>query len=130
MSSLAHIQNHNKFYIMIRLFSLLAILICSTTLSFGQNKKETLTEKIKVQGVCDQCKKRIEDAAYIPGVRRADWDKSSKVLTVTYRSPKTSLEEIDKNIAKSGHTTEFTKADDSVYANLPSCCAYNEREDH
>ena len=39
-----------------------------------------------VNGVCEQCKKRIEDAAYAKGVKYADWDVDTHLLTLKYDS--------------------------------------------
>ena len=111
-----------------RFAGILAILICFLTASFAQDKKDISTEKIKVSGTCGQCKKRIEDAAYAPGVKRAEWDKNAQELTVTYRPSKTSVKEIEQKIAAAGHDAGSTKASDERYNNLPECCAY--KNDH
>lgn len=109
-----------------RITGILALLICSLNFSFAQDKKDITTEKVKVSGTCDQCKKRIENAAYINGVKRAEWDKDSKELTVTYRPSKTSLKKIEENIAKAGHDAGEVKTTDNQYNQLPECCAYKE----
>lgn len=108
-----------------RIIGIIALFLSFTSLSFAQDK-DIATEKIKVSGNCSQCKKRIENAAYIGGVKRAEWDKSSKVLTVTYRPSKTSLTRIEENIAKAGHDAGEVKATDEDYGKLPECCAYKE----
>jgi periplasmic mercuric ion binding protein len=106
----------------------IAFLILSCSLSFAQEKKDIATEKIKVSGTCGQCKKRIESAAYIGGVKRAEWDKASKELTITYRPSKTSLIKIEESVAKAGHDAGEVKASDANYNKLPECCAY--KQDH
>jgi mercuric ion binding protein len=111
-----------------RISGIIALLILSFTLSFAQEKKDIVTEKIKVSGTCGQCKKRIEDAAYIGGVKRAEWDKTTKELTVTYKSSKTSLLKIEEHIAQAGHDAGEVKANDGDYKKLPECCAY--KHDH
>ncbi len=82
------------------------------------------TETFKVEGNCGMCQKRIEDAAYIKGVKRADWNKEDRMLTVVYRASKTSPEAIQKRIAKAGHSTEKITATESDYKKLPECCQY------
>jgi len=89
-------------------------------------KSSTVTEKITVQGVCNMCKERIEEAAYLPGVKRAEWDKTSHQLTVTFRSDKVSLTKIEQNIAKAGHDAGPLKAANKDYQSLPNCCAYRD----
>lgn len=114
-----------------RISGIIAILLCCFVSSFAQDKKDIATEKVKVSGTCGQCKKRIENAAYISGVKRAEWDKDSKELTVTYRPSKTSLKKIEESVAKAGHDAGEVKAVDSDYNKLPECCAYkNDHADH
>ena len=84
----------------------------------------TKTETLKVSGNCDMCKARIEKAAKIDGVSKAEWDKKSKVLSVTYDPAKTNIDPVGKKVAAAGHDTEKIKADDKAYSSLPSCCKY------
>ncbi len=111
-----------------RILSFIAAALLLTSSVLAQDKKDILTEKIIVKGTCNQCKKRIEDAAYANGVKRAEWDKKTKELTVTYRPAKTSLQEIEQRIAVAGHDAGSVKASDSAYNQLPECCAY--KHDH
>ncbi|MGN6566988.1 MAG: heavy-metal-associated domain-containing protein [Flavipsychrobacter sp.] len=99
------------------------ITILFSTQIFAQNK-DIVTEHYQVNGVCEQCKKRIEDAAYIKGVKHAEWDVKTHDLTVVYRPSKTSAEEILKSVAKAGHDNEKVQATDKDYKDLPSCCYY------
>lgn len=106
-------------------------LLTLSTFAFGQGKTSKVqTEKIHVTGVCNDCKERIENAAYLPGVKRADWDKQTQELIVSYKPAKVSLEQIEKSIANAGHDAGTIKASDSAYAQLPSCCAYKEEKTH
>jgi copper chaperone CopZ len=103
-------------------FIVLISLLLSSILSFAQS--DTKTETFKVDGNCDMCKKRIENAAYVKGVKRADWDKENHSLTVIYRPSKISSEAIQQNIAKAGHSTEKVEAAETDYKKLPVCCQY------
>ncbi len=85
------------------------------------------TEKIKVLGNCDLCKARIEKAAKVDGVMKAEWNKDTKILTLMYHPSMISIDAVQKKIAAAGHDTGKYKADDKVYAQLPGCCQY-ERE--
>lgn len=91
--------------------------------SFAQSG-DVKTETFKVEGNCGMCKKRIEDAAYVKGVKRADWNKEDHILTVVYRPSKTSAENIHQAIAKAGHSTATSAAADADYKKLPECCQY------
>lgn len=98
--------------------------------SFVANAKEKNSDvalsktELKVSGNCEMCKSRIESAALsIAGVQKANWDKSSKLLTIEAQV-KTLKEEVSSAIALEGHDTELRKSLDQAYANLPACCLY------
>lgn len=95
-----------------------------------KTSKTTQTANIRVEGSCNMCKKRIEEAAYIQGVKRAEWNKDSKELKVVYNSKKTSIANIEQNVAKAGHDAGEVKATKEQYEKLPACCAYGEVGDH
>lgn len=105
-----------------RIIFFLSIIICSVT-AFAQDK-DIVTEKYKVEGNCNMCKKRIENAAYIKGVKRADWDKETHELTVIYRTSKTDADAILKSVAKAGHSSAKLEATEVAYNSLPKCCHY------
>lgn len=86
--------------------------------------KDIATDTIIVQGNCGMCKKRIEDAAYTKGVKRADWDSETKQLVLIYRPSKISKEEVLKLVAKAGHSSDIVKAEEADYKELPDCCQY------
>jgi len=89
-------------------------------------KKDIRTDTIHVDGNCNMCKKRIENAALIRGVKKATWNKYSDKLVVIYDANKVSTKEIEKAVAEVGHDTPNYKADDKVYSKLPPCCLYRE----
>ena len=73
----------------------------------GQSDSATSkTESVKVLGNCDMCKARIEKAAKIDGVIKAEWNKDSKMLTLVYNPGKVTSEAVQKRIAAVGHDTE------------------------
>lgn len=114
-----------------RLIVISILLLSASLYSFGQSKNQKIqTDKIHVSGICDECKERIEDAAYLSGTKRADWDKNTQTLTVSYKQAKVSLLEIKKNIAKAGHDAGDIHATDSAYQQLPHCCAYKDGAIH
>jgi Cu(I)/Ag(I) efflux system membrane fusion protein len=82
---------------------------------------------IKVQGLCEMCKDRIEETARsVNGVVSAAWDQQSKQLHLNFDPSKTSVDAISKAVAKAGHDNEKYEADDKVYGALPECCRYRE----
>lgn len=109
----------------------LSLLIFSFALSvqaFAQNDVDTAT--VRVEGVCGMCKDRIENAAYIKGVKKATWDKETKTLTVIYKPNKVTLLQIEESIAAAGHDTERVKATEEAYNKVHDCCRYREVETH
>jgi periplasmic mercuric ion binding protein len=99
------------------------VLILSSTTIFAQSKIKT--ETIKVNGVCGDCKERIEEAAYtVTGVKKAVWNKKTKLLTVVYNPAKTDITAIATAEINIGHDANSLVAADSIYAKLPACCAY------
>ncbi len=87
-------------------------------------EKDIKTDTLMVSGNCSMCKKRIEKAAYVKGVKLAEWNKETKMLTVTYKPSKTSAEEILKSVAAAGHDSETATAPEEAYSKLPACCNY------
>jgi hypothetical protein len=75
------------------------------------------------------CKKRIEKAALIKGVKMATWDKVGQTIKVVYKTKNVSEDDIHKAIAKVGHDTERFKGDDTKYDKLPECCRYRDGVD-
>ena len=84
----------------------------------------TKTETIKVSGNCESCKARIEKAAKVAGVTKADWSDKTKVLTLVYDPSKVKTDDIEKKLAAVGHDTPKYKASTAVYNALPGCCKY------
>ena len=85
----------------------------------------TKTETLQVSGKCNMCKARIEKAAKLDGVSKAEWNLKNKLLTVTFDSAKTNMDLIAKNVAAVGHDNSKVKADDKAYNALDGCCKYD-----
>lgn len=80
---------------------------------------------IAVQGLCEMCKERIENAAEkIPGVSLASWNMESRELHIVYDPLQTSPQAIARAVARAGHDAGDNKADDQTYNALPDCCKY------
>ncbi|MFN8254200.1 MAG: heavy-metal-associated domain-containing protein [Bacteroidales bacterium] len=107
-----------------KLINLVVVLLIGVSTVFAQSK----TEKFKVYGNCDMCKNHIEKAVMkVAGVSKADWNKETKIIELSFDESKTSKDKIELAIAKAGHDTEMYKAEDKAYNALPGCCQY-ERE--
>ena len=113
--------------------TLLLLFSLISTLGIAQKGNKYQTDTFKVYGNCGMCEERIENALDIVGIRNAQWDETSQMLTVTYISDKISIQEIHQICANIGHATEKMKADEKAYANLHHCCKYikhNNEENH
>ncbi len=91
-------------------------------------QKSTVTETFKVLGNCGMCQKTIQNAALEAGAKTAVWDVETHKLTVTFKENKSSVNEIQKAVARSGYDTAKYKASEKVYNNLHSCCHYDRSE--
>ena len=100
----------------------------SLDLTAQVNKSKDSTVSLRVSGACEICKDRIENALKIRGVRSANWNVDSKMLTLVYSPTIISLLKVNKIIAEVGHDTELEKAKDAVYNELPECCHYRKKE--
>ncbi len=103
--------------------TLSVLLMLTFTLSYAQIKNAK-TEIVKVYGNCGMCEKTIEKAGNKKKISKVDWDKNTKMATITYNTKKTNQDEILKRIALSGYDSDSFRAPDEAYANLPECCQY------
>lgn len=103
----------------------LSLFIAITTQAQDKSVK---TATIAVKGNCEECKKRIENAADIKGVKLAVWDEDAQTITVTYKTDKVTLQQIETAIAASGHDVGTTKGNDANYKKLPECCKYRDKK--
>lgn len=90
----------------------------------AQTSSGITTTTLNVKGNCGDCKKRIENAADIKGVKRCDWNEDTKIATLVFDARKTDLTTIEKAIAGAGYETSHEKADERAYKKLPDCCQY------
>ena len=88
----------------------------------------TKTETLKVSGNCDSCKARIEKAAKLDGVSKAEWDAKTNILSATFDPAKTNMDQISRKIAAVGHDNSRMKTDDKAYSALPDCCRYDRKK--
>jgi copper chaperone CopZ len=101
-------------------------LLLSITIANAQIKNAK-TETVKIYGNCGMCETTIENAGNLKKVAQVDWDKDTKMATLTFDSTKTNQDEILKRIALAGYDSEKFLAPDTAYNSLAGCCQY-ERE--
>jgi len=108
------------------IFALVALISLSVAAQDKKNKNAKYN--VEINGNCEQCKKRIEKAAYsVAGVKSAIWQINDHTLHLIINEEKTSVAEVKKAIAKVGHDSDDVKATDDAYNNLHHCCKYERK---
>lgn len=110
--------------------SIKILMTISVLLSFtacNAQIKNAKTESVKIFGNCGMCETTIEKAGNSKKIAKVDWNKDTKMATITYDAKKTNKEEILKRIALSGYDSEKFLAPNDVYAKLPECCQYERK---
>jgi copper chaperone CopZ len=104
----------------------LLVMFAGITMQAQEAKKKNAEYEIEVKGNCDQCKKRIEKAAYtVKGVKSAEWHADHQDLHLILDENKCSVDDVRAAVAKSGHDTDEVKATDEDYDSLHGCCKYD-----
>jgi len=107
------------------LITLIIITLITTTSNdvMAQKAKKVEIIIIKTSTQCGMCKTRIEKAmAYEKGVVSSSLDIPKQLLTVTYKTAKTSPGKIKQAISKIGYDADDVKAIQKAHDNLPKCC--------
>lgn len=102
----------------------LILLFALSTISFA-GFSQTKTDTIKVYGNCNSCKAHIENAAKAAGAFDANWNKTTKMLVVSYDASKTTNMKIQEKIANVGYDTQDKTAPIAAYKKLDECCQYD-----
>ncbi|HLO45950.1 MAG TPA: DUF3347 domain-containing protein [Leadbetterella sp.] len=87
----------------------------------------TTVEEVRVYGNCEMCEARIEKAGTIKKLAKVNWNKDTKMATITLDSKRTSKDEILRRIALAGHDSDSYLAPDDIYSALPDCCKYQRK---
>jgi copper chaperone CopZ len=101
------------------------ILICllAVNLTSKAQQENTAEIKIKTSAICDMCKETIENAlSFEKGIKNANLDVASKVVTVTYNPKKITAEKIKLAIANAGYDADDLLANEKAYKKLDDCC--------
>ena len=105
------------------LITLLAIFSLSSASAQTAPAKGTETVKFKTSAVCEMCKARLEKSlAYEKGVQSATLDVASKMLTVNYRTDKTTPAALRAAVQKTGYDADDQLSEAKAYNRLPDCC--------
>jgi copper chaperone CopZ len=103
------------------ILSLLFLLM--STLSYGQ---KSMTSQIQTNAQCGDCKERIEGKLnYTKGIKFAELNDQTKIVTVKFDPKKIDLLAIKQIIAKIGYNADEVKAAKEDVEKLPKCCQPN-----
>lgn len=103
---------------------MMALFVLSIT-SFNAQIKNTKTETVKIFGNCGMCKSTIEKAGNKKKEVQIDWNKETKLATITYDSLKTTKSDILQRVALVGYDNELFISPNDTYSSLPGCCQYD-----
>ena len=99
------------------------------SIAIGQCKRtnkrqKTATVEIQTSAVCGMCEDLIvhKNLAFEKGVKYAEMDVKTGLLTVNYRKDKTSVSQLRNLISNLGYSADSVKADSVAYENLHFCC--------
>ncbi len=94
--------------------------VLMSTVSFGQ---KMMTSEIQTNAQCGDCKERIEGKLnYIKGIKFAELNDETKIVTVKFDPNKIDLVTIKQSIAKIGYDADEVKAAKEDVEKLPKCC--------
>jgi copper chaperone CopZ len=82
------------------------------------------TTEVMVNGNCSMCEETIEEAGSQQGISDVDWDRKTRIATITFDSTQTSTRAVLQRIAHVGYDSEQFIATDEAYADRPRCCRY------
>ncbi|TRX38667.1 DUF3347 domain-containing protein [Flavobacterium sp. ZT3R18] len=103
---------------------MVALIVLAITQSNAQIKNAK-TDIVKVYGSCGMCKSKIDKAGSLKNIAQVDWNKETKMATLSYDATKTNPEEILKRIALAGYDSDVFLAPDKAYSSLDDCCQYD-----
>lgn len=103
----------------------MAITLLLSVIVVNAQIKNAKTETVKIFGNCAMCETTIEKAGNLKKIANVDWNKDTKMATLTYDTKKTNQDEILKRIALAGYDSNKFLAPDAAYSKLPECCQYD-----
>lgn len=89
--------------------------------------KNPKTADVKVYGNCGMCEKTIEKAGNLKNIASVDWDKDTKMATLTFDATQTNQDEILQRIALAGYDSDAFAASEGSYSKLAKCCQYDRK---
>ncbi|MDX1446249.1 heavy-metal-associated domain-containing protein [Lishizhenia sp.] len=103
----------------------LMALMAIVALTFNSNAEDGNKKEAQIQtnAQCGECKERIENKLnYTKGIKFAEMDLTTKIVTVSYNSKKITLDEIKKVISEIGYSADDVEPVKAAQQALPKCC--------
>ncbi len=89
----------------------------------AQSEDKYQTINIKTSALCGDCKERIENKLnYAKGVKFADLDLDTKIVTVKYKTKILTANDVKKLITSVGYHADDVERNADAFNNLPGCC--------
>ena len=92
-----------------------------------QATEKVIETSFWVAANCEHCKDRIEASVDVKGVKFAEFDLETKLLTIAYKKEVININQIHQLLAAAGHDTKKVKATDDAYNKITKdCCKYRD----
>ena len=103
---------------------IICVLCCSSMYAHAQKKDAAIqTVTIQTSAQCGDCEERIESLLnYTKGVKFAELDNETKIVTVKFMSKKITLKTICEKLNEIGYDANEFKAPKATVLKLPKCC--------
>ncbi len=103
---------------------IISLMCCSSMYAHAQKKDAAIqTVTIQTSAQCGDCEERIESLLnYTKGVKFAELDNETKIVTVKFMSKKITLKTICEKLNEIGYDANEFKAPKATVLKLPKCC--------
>ena len=103
--------------------TILMTLIATLSLNVAFAQKSIETVDVQTSAVCDMCKETIEkQLAFTKGVTAAELNVATGIVTVSFKTNRTTIEEIRTSINEVGYDADESPAEQEAYDKLHHCC--------
>jgi len=103
---------------------IISLMCCSSMYAHAQKKDAAIqTVTIQTSAQCGDCEERIESLLnYTKGVKFAELDNETKIVTVKFMSKKITVKTICEKLNEIGYDANEFKAPKATVLKLPKCC--------
>ena len=99
--------------------TILFVMFLTSNTVFAQKSKV----EIQTSAQCEMCKGKIEkELVLTAGIKSADLDLETKIVTIEFKEKKINVDEIKYMISNLGYDADEVEANPEKYEQLPNCC--------